>query len=287
MPMALRKSDRLFLCNIRDLSYMNRAVAITALKNAGAKCDEAAIILHINVEKLSEEKAKEMAQKRGTAPLLLQAMAAKIFAEAVGGFEDLGSLCEAIRQRKNQSIFVCYGNSEQLHVDFFREVFNEMQCSLDLATYLNLPGPTELKNKLSPEEISLIEEQYDICFTQIKSFADLFLRPGEELPNDPDPRQNVFVVNEIREVGGKPNKRGIMVRTQNKIKHRFLVFSDPKALFQALQEDGFNLDIETTPIELKQEQIDIYRTIGFGCSKCMERLAALLIGLDDKGIELM
>ena len=78
-----------------------------------------------------------------------------------------------------------------------------------------------------------------------------------------------------------------MVKAYNKIKHRFLVYSDPKELYQALQDEGCSFSVSATPISLKEKDVEVYRKIAFGVAQCMERLAALLLALDDDGIELM
>ena len=282
----LRKSDRVFLRNIGQMAYMNRAAAVIALKNAGACCHATAIKLHMNVEKMSEDKARAAATESGTAPLLQQAMAVRIFAEAVGGFEDLGSLCEAIRQRHTKRMFDFYGNSEREHNAFF-EAVQSMTEAEELARYLLLPWTDDLTGRLSSDEIGLFQKQYEICFRQIKAAADLFLKNGETLPDKPDSSQHCFVVYEIVEAGKSPRKAGIMIKAYNKIKHRFLVFDDPDEMLQSLTDEGVSTNYKILPLALKDEDVDLYRQIAFGISQCMERLAALTLGLDEAEIELM
>ena len=268
------------------MAYMNRAAAVIAMKSAGAHCDETAITLHMEVEKMTDDNARSAATERGTAPLLQQAMAVRVFAEAVGGFEDLGSLCEAIRQRHTKCMLDFYGNSEREHNAFF-EAVQSMSEAKDLASYLGLPWVDEIQGRLPPDRADFLQKQYEICFRQIKAAADLFLRKGETLSGEPDPKQHCFVVYDIVADGKNPRKAGIMIKAYNKIKHRFLVFDNPAELLQSLTEEGGSTHYNILPIALNNEAVDDYRMITFGISQCMERIVALLVGLDDDGTELM
>ena len=163
----LRKSDRLFLRNIGQMAYMNRSAAVIAMKSAGAHCDETAIKLHMKVEKMTDDNARSAAAERGTAPLLQQTMAVRIFAEAVGGFEDLGSLCEAIRQRNTKSMFDFYGNSESEHKAFF-EAVPSMTEAKDLARYLGLPWADEIRGRCLQKKLIYCRSNMKYVFDKSK-----------------------------------------------------------------------------------------------------------------------
>ena len=156
-----------------------------------------------------------------------------------------------------------------------------MSEAKDLARYLNLPWADEIRGDVPPEKVDLLQKQYEICFRQIKVAADLFLRKGETLSDEPDPKQYCFVVYDIVEDGKSPRKAGIMIKAYNKIKHRFLVFSDPTDMLQSLTEEGGSTHYKILPIALSNEAVDDYRMIAFGIAQCMERLATLIVSLDD------
>lgn len=120
----LRKVDRVFLQQLHDFTYMGRPITAIGLYDAGCAFDRTSMLIHENIDLMSEYEAIEEAKRLNTGSRVQRVVVVRLFAELMAGLEDLGSLCFAIKHRRNESIFKRYALSKSEHGTFLSEIFN-------------------------------------------------------------------------------------------------------------------------------------------------------------------
>ncbi|MDT8900352.1 hypothetical protein [Anaeroselena agilis] len=282
--------DKAFLREFVSLPYMGKPVTAIGLYRAGCECDDTAVLVHKNVLLLDEDKAAKKAKKEGDSPRVQIVVIAKLLAEFVGGLEDLGALCFAIKHRNKQSIFKRYVLSETEHGQFHRFIIDSIDQGIELSEMLNIPHVDDLKRQFAhdPEKYNGFSQLYQQSAIQIIEAAKRYKNLGTHVGDIPNPRDYAYVICDALDTL-KPQKRetrGVLVRAYNKIKHRFLVFEDRESLLQAMEKQDLGLEIGWYMLSRKPEDVwDLYK-MTMGVSQCLFTVAGLLIILEDNGVDL-
>jgi hypothetical protein len=286
----LLEVDKAFLREFVSLPYMGKPVTAIGLYRAGCECNDTAVLVHKHVLLLGDDKALEKVQKEGDAPRVQIVVIAKLLAEFVGGLEDLGALCFAIKHRKKQSIFKRYVLSETEHGQFHKFIVDSINAGIELSEMLNIPHLDDIQRQFAndQEKYKGFAQLYQQSATQIIEAAKRYKGIGTNVDNIMNPGEYAYVICDAIDTlkSQKEETRGILVRTYNKIKHRFLVFEDRESLLQAMETQDIGLELGWYMISRKPEDVwDLYN-MTMGVSQCLFTVAGLMIVLEENGVDL-
>ncbi|CUH96431.1 hypothetical protein P22_2521 [Propionispora sp. 2/2-37] len=282
--------DKAFLREFVSLPYMGKPVSAIGLYRAGCECDDTAMLVHKHVLLLDEEKATEKAKKEGDSARVQIVVIARLLAEFVGGLEDLGALCFAIKHRNKQSIFKRYVLSETEHGQFHRFIVDSIDEGIQLSEMINIPHLDDLKQQFArdPNKYNGFAQLYQQSAIQIIEAARRYKSLGITAIDVPNPKDYAYVICDAMDTSKSPKSetRGVLVRAYNKIKHRFLVFEDRESLMQEMKQQEIGLEIGWYMLSRKPEDVWNLYKMTMGVSQCLFTIAGLLIILEDNGVDL-
>lgn len=285
----LRKIDRIFLQQVHDFSCMGRPVTAIGLYDAGYAFDRTSMLLHKSINLLSDAKAIERAEQLNTGARVQRVVVVRLFAELMAGIEDLGSLCFAIKHRKNESIFKRYSLSESEHGTFLSEIFDcKKEKPLNLPSMLKIPEIGKLKG-LPVDVYGDIEKAYNQIAKNIQGAAMLFKSKNVKTGKIDGRDDLVYVVYHTQDKNkpsDKLSKSSIRVKTYNKIKHRFLVFDTMDLLEKAIAEGDIGLEFDYIPFSYESKNVKDLCDFIMTISACMADIATVLLLLENNGVEI-
>jgi hypothetical protein len=290
----LLEIDKVFLNQFVSLSYMGKPVSAIGLYKAGVDCDETASLVHKNILLLSDKGAQEEARNKRDRGRAQTVIVAKLLGELVGALEDLGALCYSIKNRKNESIFKRYCLSQSEHIEFYKYIVSLSDSNIELSAMLDIPTLNQLRQHFATDDYKYdgFKQLYQQSAIQIRGAAELYRQVEEDSkPTEDKAHRNdgmfYVICDAINTL--KPRKRenrGTLVRTYNKIKHRFLVFEDYESLKQAIEKSKIDFKVTWTTLSIRPNEVeDIYKMV-MGTSQCMFTIAGLLVILDDNSVDL-
>lgn len=285
----LREIDKVFLREFVSLPYMGKSVSAIGLYQTGFEAEKTAELVHQQVLLMDQEKARAKAKKEGDAQRVQIVVIAKLLAEIVGGVEDLGALCYAIKNRHSESIFIRYVLSKSEPSNYHKFVVDSL-LGIGLHELLSIPRLDDLKKqfKNDPEKIKGFEQLYYPTTAQIIAAAKMYKDLGTPVIEDPNPGDYAYVICDVIDTKKlhKEDTRGDLVRKYNKIKHRFLVFEDRARLNAAMETQNIELEIVWSMISRKPEDVLNLYNKTMEVSRCLFTVAGLLIILEDNGLDL-
>ncbi len=250
----MRQRDRAFLLNVAQFIYMNRvATAYTlaqSITNPGPIANLTVRGIHGQPHPLlgsahQEALVNELSQARIAS--IQSIMVARIFAELIAAYEDLGAFCWAVRIRnshREKGIFVNYiktrnGDSTQFFQHVIREVSNSTpeKLSIGLDDLLNLPPQGEIEGKVPQELHSMVERDfqekpkyfYDTARFYTADLGEVWqlATATEQVATQSTPTQGaesyINVILDALPAGTSPNHSKITTEVYNKIKHIFML----------------------------------------------------------------
>jgi hypothetical protein len=304
----MQTSDRAFLKDMVQFIPMNHISTVYALRQGLSTLDDIAMLTvgtlagyDIQDLALQEASRKEVAKYNDTYRIQ-RILIAKIFAELISSYEDLGGLVWAIQHRNPEGIFKKYLNSKTSDVGNCYKSILESDIPTDPALTLDALMGIEVAKYALPslqELAGSVQQPVLNSLTQLYQQGPKFLyNVAKEYRAKRDSLQRIFskdsppagwenYINIIVDVLPSsttrvPNIRSFPADTFNKVKHRFVVadnlsaYADPT---EAVEFECATLDQEQANVEGMIQRI---ASVG----KFMSQLAEGLYYIDKAGFSL-
>jgi hypothetical protein len=251
-----------------------------------------------------ESLVNELSEKRIAS--VQSIMIAKVFAELIATYENLGAFGWAIKKRKTdgRGIFSWYAETrEGGYAQFYQRIINRIENRrpadppVTLGDLLKLPPisdvqgcfPSELIGRLEQDYLERPKFLYDIAKIYEGKIGDLWqaktqTSPAEQVANQEitSAESYIHIITGLLPIGSQPPQSKITTEIYNKIKHVFLVtenvhtYADPtdpiQLVFASLKRDP----------TVVQDWIDGIKS----AAGLMNDIASLLLLMDHFGIPL-
>lgn len=281
------KRDLAFLNDYAQFGFMNHIVAALAFYYAGANAQEMAASVREVIEPVSAEDARKMAVELNDGARVQCIALPRLYAELAASIEDLGALCESIRNRDENGIFKRYVRSSVGQAAAFFDHVLQHQSD-NLGQLLNLPTLDEMRGKLPPVIFVAVEQHYQNFGHSLSDVARLYretkaideLKSGSPLPASWHDEFHI-VLNVIDDGDGAQEVRGGLTQGYNKIKHRFTIIENIETLINAL---GSTERIPYDHKSLRPEEAHSHALNTLMVVRATCELAALLIFLHEHGV---
>lgn len=309
--------DRAFLDELVQFTTMNHVAAVRLYRRGLTDLNGVAMLTEGALRPYSSREAlAEAVVKNKDAARIERILIAKMFAELMSAYEDLGALGHAIRQRAKGGIFYQYLISEPSEAANFLQVAYQSGPSAGLDALLKLPSLTALGHKRpDPDVLAAITVDYTDLPRALYDVAKMSLTPtggiqqlgasGDVLPSwrddlnillnvDPPPAgASATTSSPAPSAGNSPARRrrgqkvgaaqgATLVGAFNKIKHRFTV-SDNLPGYVSTPRNGNTVygrfGITTAFVDMLVNNTIV-------TAKVMGELAGLLIKLDEAKLRL-
>ena len=311
----MNQRDRAFLQDMVNFIYMNRvatafslAESITNPTPVSAKTVRG---IHGQPHKLikaseQEDFINKLAQARLAS--IQSIMIARIYAELIAAYEDLGNLCWAIKKRKTErkGIFATYLETRDgSYKQFYQSLINRIDGSnlhdppVTLGDILKLPSINDLQGNFPPDLLLNLEQDYlekpnhlyDIAKFYLGKLGDAWKiatnnqasgQAATQSPPTTELDSHIHIIMGAIPVEDQPQQDKITTEVFNKIKHIFMVTENLSAY--ADQADPIQIlyaSFKRDPILVQDWINGIKSTAGL-----MNDLASLLLLLDHFGVPL-
>lgn len=281
------KLDKLFLTEYVNNIFMSHIMTAIALYSSGEpeSLTMSAGLLRKFSDGLSDDVAFKVSQELNDPVRVHNLIIPKLFAEYVATMEDVGALVFAIKNR-NDSIFKRYYKSEPKDVTHLYESIKDDDY---INKVLLIPSIDELKRAKQAIDIDGFATSYENITNALKVLAKEYTTLGQHLNakkaiEDGDSRieDALFVILRVipKNSNGVVATKGVFPRAYNKIKHRFLVFSDLKELLNASQD----YEITLMPLSRSPESVEMLHTRIIGVSRYGAEIAAIALTLGNHGL---
>jgi len=304
----METSDRAFLKDMAQFIPMNHIAAVHALRQGLSTLDDIAMLTvgelsayDIQDVALQEASRKEVAKYNDTYRVQ-RILIAKIFAEWISSYEDLGGLVWAIQHRNSEGIFKRYLNSGVNDVGNCYSTILKSNIPTDPALTLDtlmgievakcaLPSLKDLAGSVQQPILDALTKLYregpkflyDVANeyrAKRDSLQKVFSkgRPPVGWENDINIIIDVFPSSTTR----VPSTRSFPADTFNKIKHRFVVADDLSAYADLAEA----VEFECAALSQEQANIDGMMQRIASVGRFMSQLAAALYYIDKAGFSL-
>jgi hypothetical protein len=308
----LNHRDRAFLQDMVNFIYLNHVVTAFSLaegiNNAPMIAARAIRGIHGQPHELIESShqealVNELSEKRIAS--VQSIMIARVFAELISAYENLGAFGWAIKKRKTdgRGIFSWYTETRDGgYAQFYQRVINRIENRrptdppVTLGDLLKLPPISDLQGHFPQELIRKLEQDYlerpkflyDIAkiyegkignFWQVRTMPPAVPVVNQEISSA---ESYIHIIADIIPVGSPPPQSKITTEIYNKIKHVFLVTENVEAY--ADQANPIQLvfaSLKRDPAVV-QDWINGIKSV----AGVMNDIASLLILLDHFGIPL-
>jgi len=284
-------ADRVFLEDYLEFGYLGHVAAAVALYRAAMEADETASRVHLLVDLLpgdaqrTQEEARVMAERLATSGRVETALLAKLYAEYVATIEDFGAMLHAVRERRAGGLLCQYVNCREEVAEVLRLALKTEP--LRLPRFLNLPHYDDLRDRLPPDVLEDVSRDLDVLAGGILDVANMYTatvgndRPAD-LPLSDEWRNHMWIV--LRYGRGSPGQIRpirLVAESYNKIKHRFLVIENMKALVGAVHDK----DTLVYAYQAKDRGLleALVNSVAGVVTRQME-LGAMLLTLDDRDL---
>lgn len=300
--------DRAFLKDMVQLIPMNHIASVHALRLGLSSLDDLAMITigelsgyDIQDIALQEASRKEVAKYNDTNRVQL-VFVAKIFAEMMSAYEDLGGFVWAIQHRNSEGIFKRYFSSQTSAVG---NCYNKILSSniptdptLTLDVFMGVEVPKCVLPSLQ-ELAGSVQQPILDGLTKLYSEGPKYLyKVANEYRANRDSLQTVFskdgppagwekYVNVILDMfpastNRAPNTQSFPVKIFNKIKHRFVVADD----LSAYADPAETVEFECARLSQEQTNVDAMILRTTSVARFMSQLAEALYHIDKAGFSL-
>lgn len=281
----LSELDREFLNEMIRLQSFDKAITGSILHEAFFNPN---VILHeiYSHDPILAEQHKAGIKDRNFDGHIQRIAVSKLLAEFIGGMENLGSFCFSIKNRtqprleKDQTlelpgIYLKYAMTKTEHKDFFQNLSSDSINSLD--EMLSLPKIDSIKNALSEQTCNAINAEYNSLAIRIKNLKKVYTTPVNNNTKECTDPYAFYIP-----YGSKSaNVEHDLVSVYNRIKHRFLIFTDLKQV-RLFEENRPNILFAVFSLK----DLETYYKHVYSISHCMKSIAILLLSLNNGGINI-
>jgi hypothetical protein len=293
--MSMNARDRAFLTDVVQFTHKNHIAVVYILQSrlcSGELLEDVAVHAEQQFRhKTSREAVLAEVRKYNDANRVRQIVCARILAEYVSTCEDLGAFGDAIRYRKNDSIFERYLKSSPGQAASFFDK-HVLPCdvladsTITLRTLLDLPDIAALAGRMSQENSAALQQSYRNQAINLFAAAKTYREVGKGVKAMSNSGtlssglgDEVHIILDLKQIGSASTKKGgIFARALNKIKHRFTVTER----LGDYAEPGAADEIEYAILRPQSIGQIVENTIA--ASGTMAELAAILVHLDSVGV---
>lgn len=291
------KRDRAFLNEIVQFTHMNHIAAICILRRTLEKgeseLEDVALWSRWRMQQgVDPNQLREEVKTNHDAARIERIVVAKMFAELMSAYEDLGGLGFAIKYRKDLGVFKRYLSSSTAEAaGFLTEILrldipNDPTITLD--AILTLPSLMDLKGQLNSQLYTGFDHDYHFIPKTLYQVAEQYRTEALTLqrildPNNPPDADWAEAINVLLGVGPAPSSvvQKNPVRAFNKIKHRFML-TDDLPVYMGNSATGDVVEYGAFPLE--PSWVDNFMPYSVAAGGILAELAALLVHLDQAGI---
>jgi hypothetical protein len=295
----MQTRDQAFLEDMCQFISMNRIATMYALRQGLSNLDNLAILTRGSFhsdetwdDNTGDALMQEVKQNNDT-ERIQRIIIAKMFAEMMAAFEDLGAIGFAIKHRNPEGIFGQYFNSKPSEVgSFFDEILrsdvsNHPETSLNIL--LRLPSLVDLGDSVQKEVFDSLKHKYDLIPKQFYHVAKQYRVRKESVQklhtqNVPPPgwEKRINIITGIIFPNDAQKNTSVSSDAFNKIKHRFVVAENLSAY--ANLSETYSIDL--VALSQDEEYVQGMRDNTVLVGKVMSELAAMLIMLDQAGVNI-
>lgn len=293
--------DRALLLDIRNLIAINRVATAQTLYSGLTHLNDITLAtMEALGEYASATSLAEEVDRSNEASRIETILIAKIYAEQIAAWEDLGALGFAIRHRNSDptptdtpaglqgGIFHQYLKSTTADAANFYDNIRSGNSGSPITTldkWLNLPGIEQLRGQIPDDKLASVQYDYTQQPIPLLEVAKHYRRTATEIQQissgssgPVDWRDKIYI-----QLGfPDPNKPSrVFTNAFNKIKHRFMVVEDPTAYGSSV-----GINPEYALLRWDPEYVNTMITHIIGAARIMQELASLMYGLDQAGVEL-